>query len=194
MWIKHQSCSPSLTLQTCLSNCIPIMVMGQQGTQVGKIAPYRILIMPAGSACPRPEKICSTILALFSVSGRRSCHAGQSAFCWLSKPSIYSWIYHLSGRDAAVGWLGRSYTTFNHCHCGPSVDVCFTALQPCRFLYDYQLEFAMHKYCNCCNLDIPRCNRLPVLLCAEFRGAGAFCCPSAENRRTSLHWLVSKAL
>lgn len=76
--------------QTCSSEHIPIMFMGQQRTQVGKIVPNRIPIMPASTVCPRPEKICSTILLLFSVSGRRSCHAGQSPFCWLFQPSIYS--------------------------------------------------------------------------------------------------------
>lgn len=153
--------------QTCSSEHIPIMFMGQQRTQVGKIVPNRIPIMPASSVCPRPEKICSTILLLFSVSGRRSCHAGQSPFCWLFMPSIYSWIYHLSGKEAAVGWWDLSYTTFNHCNCGASVDLYFVGLQTCGFLYDYRLEFAVHKYCNCCNLGITRCKKLPVLMCAE---------------------------
>lgn len=37
---------------------------------LSKIVPYRILVMPTGTVCPRPGKICSTIL-LFS-----RCQAG----------------------------------------------------------------------------------------------------------------------
>lgn len=83
--------------------------------------------MPAGSVCPHPEK-CNTILSLFSPSGQPCCQTGQSLFCWSvptiqpaaaqNQPSIYSWIYHLFGRDVA----GRRVTTF-YCYQSCTVSV-----------------------------------------------------------------------
>lgn len=119
------------------------------------------------------------------------------------RPSIYSWIYHLSGWDASAGWWDHSYTTFNRHNCSTSVDLYFLFiyffLQTCRFLRDYQMEFAAHEQCNCCNSGITRCEKkkknLHVLMCAvckgkvcTFKSAAAFCWSlSAEDRGTTAH-------
>lgn len=60
----------------------------------------------------------------------------------------------------------------------------FYFLQTCRFLRDYQMEFAAHEQCNCCNLGITRCKKKSSMSsCVQsckgkvctFKSAAAFC-------------------